>query len=202
MIYVFGDSHVGVFVNPIFQRVSSIPATAFNLLKQGSRTDSSTLLMATVKSLQKGDGLIIVVGEIDCRIHIYYQYMKRGQVEPLDLIIHQTIERYGWLLRQLKEAGINVAAYTIPPAGTQDNQFGYSHYASETQRAHIHRRFNEMLRAYCKEFGIGLIDIYDQVCDEKDMISETYVRDGVHLANTVEPLILKEVKRVFEKQIS
>jgi hypothetical protein len=77
-IYVIGDSHIGIFTRSSLFMVFHIgPATAYNLIKETSTIGSNEKIQKIISLMKKGDILIPVFGEIDCRIHIYYQFKKK-----------------------------------------------------------------------------------------------------------------------------
>jgi len=135
-----------------------------------------------VERIQKRkDILVLVFGEIDCRIHIYYQHMKRQRAVSTSYLIEETIENYGRVLNQLKGMGVNLIVHGITPAAWEENIYNYPYYGSRAVRAGISKEFNEKLKAYCEANDLRYFDIYSRVVDQDGMIQRGFSYDGVHL---------------------
>lgn len=176
LIHVIGDSHVQVFKGiskyVLIHRLG--PSTAYNLGRKGST----------------GDILVLVFGEIDCRIHIYNQYEKNKRKFTISEWIDRTIASYGDVLEQLNGLGMNFAVYSVPPVGTAGNAYGHPHYATREIRGMITREFNQKLKLLCRQKGYKFLDIYSAVCDERGFMPEEYAFDDTHLNGKVAGLIV------------
>jgi hypothetical protein len=186
-VYVVGDSHTQIFRwEKPFVVFAIGPATAYNLGNRQSATDSNRKLFQALKlAARQRDTVLMVFGEIDCRMHIYNQYMKGNAAKPMTFYIDKTIAAYGLVLEQVAGMGIDLYVHGIPPAARQDIAVdagsSIEFYAPGEIRSEINRVFNERLKSYCEERGYRYIDIYSKVVDEGGMIAEPYVGDEVHM---------------------
>ncbi|MBU2634593.1 MAG: SGNH/GDSL hydrolase family protein [Nanoarchaeota archaeon] len=200
-IHVIGDSHTASFnKNRSFFVHHISHATAHNLIIKHSTSNSNEKFWKIINKISKNrDMVILVFGEIDSRIHIYYQYKKQGMKEPISSLIDKTIERYGVVLEELEKRGISFFVYGIPPANKEGNIYNIPFYASEKKRAEINRVFNDKLRDYCKDRRYKYIDIYPETCNEEGFIKKVYAEDEVHLNKNIIPFVMNCLKMNSEK---
>ncbi len=186
-VYVIGDSHVGVFEgqkNFLVHKVGS--ATAYNLNKSDSTTQSGIRLFEALRKVRPGDIVLFSFGEIDCRIHIYYQFKKLGERIPISTLIKKTVANYRDVLQVVADRGVNFCVYGIPPAGKQENNYEYPFYGDAATRAQIYQEFNDELRKMCEASGFRFIDVLSKVKDQDGLISVEFASpDGVYLSSKV-----------------
>lgn len=196
LILVIGDSHTRAFEgNKLFVVHHIGPATAYNLKKKRNTTNSREKLFRIVNNLnRKRDIVILVFGEIDCRIHIFNQYKKNSGKFTITQLIEKTISNYGHVLKQLDEMGIIFFVYGIPPAAKQKNVYGYPFYAPPDIRVKIYKEFNERLKEFCKENGYNYIDIQSKVTDEKGFTLNEYADGDVHLNSDIMKFVKRRLK--------
>jgi hypothetical protein len=184
MIYVVGDSHVGLFVgHEEFQTFHIGEPTAYNLVELKSTNQSFKKLNEAMDKMEKRSRVILCVGEIDCRIHIYYQYRKTGR--SMEKLISATVERYVEICHYLRINNFIPVGCSIPPAGYEGNDYNYPYYAQSQMRAYIYDRFHKMQREWlynvpeqCERY----LDLYaSTVHKESGLVLEHYTTDGVHL---------------------
>ena len=195
MIYIVGDSHQHAFeFNSLFTCKTIGAATAHNL-KKISTNNSNKKLFDIVNSINKEkDIIILVLGEIDCRIHIYYQFKKQGEKLTLLDLIQKTICNYGEVMLQIKDIGIKFVICGIPPAGWELNLNHYPYYASPETHSQIYYYFNQELKAYCKALGYPFLDIYSKTVGPDGHITPEYAEDQVHLNLKAQPLLIELLK--------
>lgn len=195
LIHVIGDSHTGSFKRSKLFVVHYIgPATAYNLKKNKSTTNSKKKLFTIIDKIKrKRDFVMLVFGEIDCRIHIYNQYKKNNGRLTIIELIDKTISNYGYVLEQLNHMGITFFIYGISPASKQGNVYGYPFYAPAEIRSEIYREFNERLKKFCKKNGYRYMDIYLKVSDKNGFTLEEYANGDVHLNSKVKKFVRKWV---------
>ena len=204
MIYVVGDSHTAVFKNdPTFKVVDIGGATAHNLYKKKSTTNSRQKLQQVAATMDKNcDLLLLTLGEIDCRFHIYYQSKKRNV--SLSEIIKETVILYGCALHWLLSNGVDPIVLGIPPPGTYD-RFKYDTpgkpYASPEILARIYSQFNTAMKQYCEEGSFAYLDIYSKTVDEQGFLKKEYAADAVHLSEKTLPLIKELLKEALTGRI-
>lgn len=195
LIHVVGDSHVVPFRGSMpFLAHHLGAATAYNLNRKNSTTKSNEQLFKVINKLGKRDLLMLSFGEIDCRIHIYYQYKKSDGKYSIEESIDRTIANYGEVMAQLKERGVNFCVYCVSPATKVGNEYKYPFYGTPEERSQINRMFNDKLRAFCEKNGYKFIDIYDKVADKNDLMLKEYASDDIHLNKKAVGLVRTEIR--------
>jgi hypothetical protein len=199
MICVFGDSHAGKFnYHPGPYKVwGAKAATAHNLINPESSRQSWAKLMQMLPEVDKEkDVLLLVLGEIDCRIHIYRQHIIKKK--PVLDVARRTVKRYLSAVESVQSLGYRVAVLDIPPATRQGNFFNLDHYGTRIQRAGIIRVFNGELRRECMARGIAFVGIYEDVADERGYLKDEYaLDDDAHLKPEVVPFVTERLKKLF-----
>ncbi len=191
-IHVVGDSHTRIFRRTPYFLVHHLgPATIFNLLKVNSTTRSREKFLKVVDGMRPQDQLVMIFGEIDCRIHIYMQYKRSDPPRSISDIIDQTLEKYERALDLLELKHIRPIITSICPAVKQGNIYGYPEYASREERAEINEEFNSKLSEICERRGLPYLDLYSQVVDDQKFIQSRYEdSDDAHLNAKTTPLII------------
>ena len=194
LIHVVGDSHVVLFRGSMpFLAHHLGAATAYNLNRKNSTTRSNEQLFKVINKLGKRDMVMLCFGEIDCRIHIYYQHKKSDGKYSIADLIDRTVSNYGEVMVQLKERGVNFCIYCVSPATEVGNEYKYPFYGTLGIRSQINRMFNEKLRAFCQKNGYTFIDIYDRVADEDGLMLKEYASDDIHLNKKAVGLVREEL---------
>lgn len=201
LIHIIGDSHVLVFKNKrLFIAHHIGPATMHNLNKETSSTQSNEKLFDVINKIDtKRDVVMLVFGEIDCRIHIYYQYEKQNKKLTIAELIDRTISNYGYILEKIKLMGIRFCVYGIPALGTQENYYNYPFYGTPQMRSKIYKEFNNRLKIFCRENNYIYIDIYPKVSDNNGFILKEYMADEVHLNERIINFVRQELNKEFGK---
>lgn len=182
ILYIIGDSHVKVYKRTLGIIVHHIgPATMFNLNKDDSRTRSKNKLWSILDKINKKNKILLVFGEIDARIHIFYQYKKNNEKYSIEYYIDKTIENYLLVLKKIKNNKYNFAVHGIVPASRQGNRYKYKFYPTQKQRIKINKIFNDQLRKSCDKYKYLFFDIYPSVVDKLGTIKYEYAADEVHL---------------------
>jgi len=195
LIHVIGDSHVVPFRGSMpFLAHHLGAATAYNLNRKNSTTKSNEQLFKVIDKLGKRDMVMLCFGEIDCRIHIYYQHKKSDGRYSIEELIDRTIANYGEVLAQLKERGVNFCVYCVSPATEVGNEYKYPFYGTPEIRSQINWTFNEKLRAFCQKNGYAFIDIYDMVSDKDGLMLKEYASDDIHLNKKAVRLVKAELR--------
>jgi hypothetical protein len=183
-VHVIGDSHTGIFrrKKPFIVHWLG-PATAHNLKSPKSTTMSYKKLKGILNHLiAEGDMVLLLFGEVDCRIHIYNRYVLSGGSRTLEEVVDDTVNRYGEVLDEINKMGIDFHVGCVTPGGTEGNVFGVPNYPPPEMRPVINRVFNERLQHYCCAHGYSFIDVYSAVVDEEGFIKTEYrSQDGTHL---------------------
>jgi len=183
LVHVIGDSHALIFKRKkpfIAHHIGA--ATAYNLKKEKSTTDSNRKLFAVLDKInKKRDAVILSFGEIDCRIHIYNEYMKNNGKFTMAELMDNTIANYGDVLKQIGAMGVNFFVLGIPAASRRGDAPGVQFYADPAMRSKINGEFNERLKKFCEGKNYKYINIYPEVSDENGFISEEYIADHTHV---------------------
>jgi hypothetical protein len=195
LVHVIGDSHVVPFRGSMpFLAHHLGAATAYNLTKKNSTTRSNEQLFKVINKLGEKDIVMLSFGEIDCRIHIYYQHKKSNGKYSIEELIDRTISNYGEVMAQLKQRGVNFCIYCVSPATNVGNEYKYPYYGTAEVRSQINRLFNKKLRAFCQSNGYKFIDIYDRVADRDGLMLKEYAGDDIHLNKKAVRLVRSELR--------
>jgi len=184
--------------------IPTAAATAHNLHKKNSTSQSNRILFELVNKIEKEnrkdvDSIILVYGEVDCRIHIYYQFMKRNEKYTIEQLIDETINNYGIVMQKLKDMEIKFYICGISPAGWEKNLNNYPWYATLEVHSQIYREFNNILGKFCRKKGYKYLDIYSKTIDNNGFMKKEYAEDSVHLNNRALPFVIDMIKEYGEK---
>lgn len=206
MNYVIGNSHADMFYNDnrFIVVTGNINAglTAHNLNKKNSTSNSYRILMELANRIDKKNDIIILAGygEVDCRIHIYYQYKKNNEKITVTQLIDNTVHNFCSVMQELKDMGIRFYIIGIPPAGHEKNLYNYPWYATPEIHCNIYREFNQRLRDFCNKKGYRYLDIYARTVDDNGFIKQEFALDDVHLNDNAK-LIIMEILKEFKENI-
>lgn len=183
-VYVIGDSHTRLFNNTKPFIVHHLgPATAYQLRNKTSTTKSNKRLFNILRHIVRPrDRALLVFGEIDCRIHIYNQFMNREKQLSIEELIEETVKSYGIVLEQIDRMGLEFYVASVPPATRKGNFHGVPNYPPPEYRCMINRAFNERLRQFCEKNKYSFIEVYTEIADEEGFIADEYSKDGIHLS--------------------
>jgi len=195
LVHAIGDSHVKAFKGEKRFVVYHIGApTAHNLVKENSLSDSNRKLFKIVNTINKRDIVLLSFGEIDCRIHIYYQHKKNNGNRSIGDLIDGTVANYGQVLRTLREMGLNFIVYGVPPVASVRNEYRYEFYAPLDVHARINSMFNDRLRDFCLEQGYPYIDVHSRFSDGNGYMLDKYALDEIHLNGGVVDFVKGEIE--------
>ena len=193
LVHFIGDSHVFSYCKGRFFRAHHIgPATAYKLASEFSTTNSRHKLLVELRKVnKKRDIVVLVFGEIDCRMHINKQFIISGGKISLKELIEETINKYGIALKEVSQSGYSFLVYGILPAATQGNIYENPYYADKPVRLIINREFNKQLKDFCNRNGYRFLDVQAIFADESGFISEHFSNDGLHLNKMATPILEK-----------
>lgn len=200
VVHAIGDSHTHVLRGVYPFAVTWLgSATAFNLGNPASSTGSADKLAEALGRVDKRrDVVLLALGEIDSRIHVFLQFMRREQRCSFEEIVDEIITRYGEVVLRLKREGYRVVVQSVPATPYQDNIYEVDHYADDETRAEIVRVFNGTLKAWCEGHGIEYLDLYSVVSDKRGFILKELTDDGTHL-NAASLPIYRDWVRTIER---
>jgi len=195
VVHVIGDSHGKLFRwHRPFVVHHLGAATAHNLAKASSTTGSNRKLFDIIGRVSSKDIVMLVFGEIDCRIHLYYQYKKGNESRPLAELVDDTIASYGSVLEKIRALGIEPVVQGVPPATRVRNEYRYPFYAPPEAHSRISRMFNERLRALCESNGYRYIDVHTGFSDADGFMLEEYAADEIHLNGKAAEHVKRELR--------
>lgn len=199
IVHVIGDSHARPFLfrSPfIIHHISQ--ATAYNLNKDNSFSQSKKYLNSFLPRINRArDILLLVFGEIDARVHIYLQYRKRNEKVSIAKIVEATVEKYGEVIKRLRDDGFAVCVHGIPPAARKRFVSELPFLGSPEQRSEISKEFNQKLGQFCQINGIPYIDVQSISADENGFIKKKYLADEVHLNGNIIPFVRERIVQAF-----
>lgn len=189
-VRVIGDSHTQLLKGVFPFVVEHIgPATAHNLISPSSSTKSwENLERALRKADPSRDVVLLVFGEIDCRIHVFLQHVRSRRERTTETIVRDTIDRYGQAIERIESLGYRVTVQSVVGAAHQDNIYDYPHYADLRTRGRIASEFNSVLKQWCLEHGIDYLDVFSAVADNDGILLASMTTDGTHLDERALPL--------------
>ena len=199
MIHVIGDSHSTIFAGQPGFVVHWIGAsTAYNLINDHSTTKSKAITLKLINSLGSNEKALLIFGEIDCRVHIYNNYVANKKVKPIADYVNETVTRYGEFLKYLQEKNVDFAVMTIQPAGYEYDLLKRQYLPSSGIHRKINKEFNDQLKFFCKKNHIKFVDIYDKI-GQDGLLNANYLSDdhlGYHLNQRVMPFVLQELRKI------
>jgi hypothetical protein len=175
MVNLIGDSHVTRFqLYPDRIRTHYIGArTAHQISKHHEECVAPLLVKHT------NERFVFVLGEVDCRIHIYHKAMTTEQTPSR--YIRGTIDRYLAYVSVLTK-DISLAVLSVVPTGVENGSvYGYRHCANDATRKEITLEFNAVLRQRCEDLGLRFIDIYPHLIDSNGIRRSDLVYDTAHI---------------------
>jgi len=195
VVHVIGDSHGKLFRwHRPFVVHHLGAATAHNLAKATSTTSSNRKLFDIMRGVSRKDIVLLVFGEIDCRIHLYYQYKKGNESRPLGELINDTIASYGTVLEQVRALGIEPVVQGVPPATRVRNEYRYPFYAPPEVHSRISRMFNEKLKALCEGNGYRYIDVHTGFSNADGFMLAECAADEIHLNGRAAEHVKRELR--------
>ena len=216
-IIIFGNSHVSAFCGLdtiieenlqtfesghfryVCQRLG--PCTAYNFFWNPSYYPN---VLKTLESNSfKHDTVCLLLGEIDCRLHIGLNSEKSSR--PLDECIEEVMDRFIMCLLDLKQRGYKVLVIAVQPASkcppsTNPEAPVHGHFIFRNK---LTRDFNTLLERKCKIHGFLFCSIFEQLMVD-DVTPETEMfLDYVHLrGSVVRPMFDQELLKLFSTQTS
>jgi hypothetical protein len=200
IIRVIGDSHAHVFRGKWPFVVYWIgPATAYNLNNPVSKTFPVQKISAVLKKFRKNEHILLTFGEIDCRNHIYKQYLKNEDKVSLDQVISSVIHNYGEVIKSMRQSGFNTAVLSVAPAASVviNTDVDYPSVGSPEERSVVTRTFNKQLEEFCLANDCMYIDVYTKTCDKNGWILREYAYDTAHLNKRIIPFVLEQYRNKY-----
>lgn len=212
VLHCIGDSHASFFsgsdvMQPVFPDVARnyIPcfrsyrvgaATAYNLVKEKSQSKGREKVFEILNSIEKGSEVLLVFGEIDCRVHVLSQVEKQNGT--IDVVVEKIVDRYVTFAKEVKEKGYKVSLWGVIGSTDHVGSFGKEHeypaVGSMVERNKVTKLFNEKLEKKAKKFGLGFVSIFDSLVNKEFVTNKTFYTDEVHLSQKVMLLAIKKIE--------
>jgi hypothetical protein len=183
VIFVVGDSHTRSFRYSYPAVVKHFGgSTAHNLISATSATNSRHKLAGIVSRANwERDSILLVFGEIDCRLHIYRAFESGNDNNDLQSIVDSTVDRYFVAVNKIIHAGAKVMICGLPPAANGVDEKKTPVYGPLEDRIRITDLFNTALERQSAANGVGFLDIHSFSSDEAKNTLPQFRFDGVHL---------------------
>jgi lysophospholipase L1-like esterase len=196
LVHFIGDSHTDPYrmeKRMITHHVGR--GTAHNLKDENSSSGSGTQLWKVLGGInKKRDAVGLVFGEIDCRVHFHYQYLKHKKKVPIEALIDSTVSNYGEVVRRVKGQGYQVFVVGVPPAASQKNIYGYPFYGKPKERSEISQKFNSKLQQWCRKNSVPFIGIMTFLSDRDGFLKRELASDEVHANKKLLPFVRKKLE--------
>jgi len=211
-IIIFGNSHVSAFsgedrvINEDLQRFESEdfiyhcqrlgPCTAYNFF-WNPRYYGRVVNFLETSEFRK-DTICLLLGEIDCRVHIGLNAEKASK--PLDECVEEVIDRYILCLLDLKQRGYKVLVMAVQPASTcapstVPDSPAHGLYQSRNK---ITREFNRLLERKARIHGFLFCSIFDMLMLDEVTPKPHIFMDYVHLrGSVVRPMFDAALHRLY-----
>lgn len=223
-IAVIGDSHVNFFsgnetltfihagnsVN-ICPVINGWPLSVFHMgaclaytcNQSGSSTGFHRKLEWLLSDyIRKDSPLMLSLGEIDLRAHVYKEAEKRKKT-PED-VVEDILEQYAKMIYELIARGYSVIIWG-PIATAQDAAFektDYPYYGTEQERNRATEYFNRRLERICNGAGAMYISIFkDMITEDYHTKNEYFSKDRFHLGQAAMKIAKPKLEQVFALRI-
>lgn len=148
IVHVVGDSHTRSFRYQYPIVVHHLGgATAHNLVSESSNTSSHSKLIRIIRKMDVvNDQVLLVFGEIDCRLHIYRSFQDQNSERDMQSIVDTTVARYFSVISEIKSLGCKLVVCGVPPAANDALNGSFPVYGPLRARIEITTLFNSALR--------------------------------------------------------
>jgi len=208
MIHCIGNSHITIFSktdevtkdfkNDEFCSFHLGTCTAYNFTDKHFHTIQNYL-----RTCDKDDKVILVAGEVDCRIHIPKQADE--QQRPDFSVAQECLDRFTECMLRLKDFPL-VGFGTIPTTSLPGNIEPHLHsnsYPDQPRYGNWERRnqicwfWNQQLEMFCERNSIPYFSIYNELVDSNNKILDEYLIDYCHINSNKVISIIQEKLRLL-----
>lgn len=135
-------------------------------------------ILETEKEFDKArDYVLLVVGEVDCRLHLVNQ-IKLHPERSEKAIISECVERFFRCHQDLKARGYKVIGWGSHPSRVAEHLYVIGPY---DKRLHIGRYFERSLKWRCEKEGILFKSIFNKLLLPSGLLREELYYDYCHL---------------------
>lgn len=207
MIHIFGDSHRAFFTNSkpysckpekfdILRSYHLGPGTAHNFFQ-----NRHYKMMDVLKTVPKEHCVLIVAGEIDCRLHIPKIHLTTHI--DIERLVYNTVHNIMLSILDLKSNGYQVIAWGPHPTRVLE-ELDYNpewYYGNQKIRNITCSMFNSLLENEAVKHNIPFgTNFYDILKNDTDYeVYDQFFRDPLHLNNTLQPQTFNTIKKIYDK---
>jgi hypothetical protein len=199
MIHAIGNSHANMFNNwPNFWVHWIGPTIAYNFYEhhlphvieylEGKRGDKGPV--------PKGDTVMFVVGEVDCRWHLPKQAALQNR--SIEDLTKECVSRYFRSLKHVQDMGYNIIAWGAHPSTTGPHNDDPQNpvYGDCITRNKIAVQYNRWLKELSESNNMKYVSIFDYLIDENLVTKMEYFIDYCHLdGGKVKEFALEEFRK-------
>ena len=202
MIHCIGNSHVNNFSN--HEKLSYVsndsrfslhhigPVIAYNFLEHHMVSVYNILTNVDINN----DYVCIVVGEVDCRLHLPLQADQQNKSD--EIMVNECVDRLFSCYDDLINKGYKVFCVGTHPTTTKEHDMSSMDspiYGNVERRNNICVLWNDRLKYLSDKKNIPFVSIYDKLVDENNITKMEYFQDYCHLNSfKVFNFILDELK--------
>ncbi len=194
MIHLIGNSHVNTFSNDcnlnmsfeneIFKSYHIGPVIAYYFYEHHMNSVYDIIKNNTI---QKKDYISLIVGEVDCRVHLPQQADKQNKTDYE--IVEECVNRLFRCYDDLVQKGYNVIVYSTHPTTIESHCMSDESlpviYGEVDRRNKICLMWNEKLKELCDLKKIKFVNFYDLLVDENNITKMEYFLDYCHLNSSL-----------------
>jgi hypothetical protein len=202
MIHCVGNSHINTFSGESFLRYKDVsnnyfighwigPVIAYNFFEHHLQSSLNCLW-----GIKKEDYVTLVVGEVDCRIHLP-KHADLQQRKDED-VVRECILRFMRSYDGIKNLGFKVIVIGTHPTTLS----GHNDDPDNPVWGDVERRnkicviWNSLLKEESFKRDIPFVSIYDHLVDENNLTKMDYFLDYCHLnSSKVFPFIIQELRK-------
>jgi hypothetical protein len=208
VIHCIGDSHVDFLSGynciqpewpiphddrvPLYKTYRLGAVLAFTISKRDSK--GYLRLREVLKTIPKGSYVMLVLGEIDCRVHL----IKQSQIQKKnkETLVKECVDSYFESIIYLKKNKYKPVVWgVIPSTLFEVADSDYPTFGSCKERNEVTRLFNTYLEKRAKQENVPYISIYDKLVSANGLTKMDYFIDLIHLSTRAIPLVTVEVSQ-------
>ena len=209
-ICCIGNSHVNTFSgesnltrsfnNSLFSGRNIGPVIAYNFYENHYKR-----AIEAYSEIEEGKDtyLSLVVGEVDCRLHIPLQADKQKRSD--DSVVGECVERLFKCYRDILNTGNKCIVFSTHPTTLESHSMSDKElpiYGCWERRNNICVLWNKYIKEFSEKFSIPYISFYQDLVDNNNRTKMEYYLDYCHLnSNKVMPFIMREINSLFRGEL-
>lgn len=189
-VLCLGDSHISVFdeikkqgmaKNLRFDVLPVPAATAQGGANPNSKTNALKIFRKRLSQAKPFQTVLLLLGEVDTGFVIWYYAEKYGI--SVDAQLRRSIENYASFIKEVNQCGFHrVIVMSAPLPTIVDGQdwgeianLRKEVKATQLERTQMTQKFNRAIKAFCRQTGVGYLDLDRYLIDESTgLIKDTY----------------------------